>query len=286
MALLRNGGNLYSNTCRYFAASGVYALASAFDGGAAKRNWQNGEHRVTDVTDKSGLPNGYRPPVAWMLPQKAGAMSSRNEARLQIDGSASGALGKNSPAVATLTIDGIAVGGLIAGGVALGTITLTGTADIFAGIGGVATGSITLDGAATAGAVGHLAAGGVLSLSGSVVPYAIGHLGQATTDFGNEFSPSNLARAVWDAAAGDYNAAGSMGEKLNDAGSASNPWTEVIESGYTAAQILRLIAAATQGSAAGLESGAPVFKSLDGSKNRIEATYSSGTRTVTDRDAT
>jgi hypothetical protein len=97
---------------------------------------------------------------------------------------------------------------------------------------------------------------------------------------------SNVGPAVWDAVASANNDPGTMGEKLNDAGSASNPWTEVIESGYTAAEILKLLAAVAQGNASGLESGSPVFKSLDGTKDRIEATYVSGTRTVTGRDVT
>jgi hypothetical protein len=77
-----------------------------------------------------------------------------------------------------------------------------------------------------------------------------------------------------------------LAEKLNDAGSASNPWTEVIESGYTAAEILKLLAAVAQGDASGLEGSSPVFKSIDGLTDRITATYSSGTRTVTGRNAT
>ena len=75
-----------------------------------------------------------------------------------------------------------------------------------------------------------------------------------------------------------------MGEKLNDAGSASNPWTEIIESGYTAAEILRLIVAHAAGAASGLESGTPQFKSLDGTKTRIDGTYAAGERGITDLD--
>jgi hypothetical protein len=103
---------------------------------------------------------------------------------------------------------------------------------------------------------------------------------------GTGLTTANVGPAVWAAIASANNTAGSMGEKLNDAGSASNPWTEVIESGYTAAQILKLIAAAVQGDAEGLESGTPTFKGLDGTTDRITATYSSGTRTVTGRDVT
>jgi hypothetical protein len=103
---------------------------------------------------------------------------------------------------------------------------------------------------------------------------------------GTGLTTANVGPAVWAAIASANNTAGSMGEKLNDAGSASNPWTEVIESGYTAAQILKLIAAAVQGDASGLEDGTPTFKGLDGTTDRITATYSSGTRTVTGRDVT
>jgi hypothetical protein len=39
-------------------------------------------------------------------------------------------------------------------------------------------------------------------------------------------SPAGLAGAVWAAVAATNNDAGSMGEKLNAAGSASNPWTD------------------------------------------------------------
>jgi hypothetical protein len=103
---------------------------------------------------------------------------------------------------------------------------------------------------------------------------------------GTGLSTANVGQAVWAALASANDAAGSMGEKLNDAGSASNPWTEVIESGYTAAEILRLLAAIAQGDASGLENGNPVFKSIDGTKDRVTATYTAGTRVVGSRDVT
>jgi hypothetical protein len=252
MALLRNGALLYPNNNRYLSATGQYGLLRTLDGGAAKRNWGRGWQSVTDVTDKSGLPNGYRHPVAWMLPQKAGAITSRNEAYVTVSGTAAGALGKNSPATATVTISGLAVGGLIAGGVASATLTITGTADIFAGLGTTALATITLDGSATPAATGHLDAAGVLTVNGVVVPYAVGFM-EATTDFGNELSPSALANAVWQ---------------------------RVIEAGFSAESVLRLIAAHAAGAATGLEGANPQFTGLDGSTLRIDGTYSAGTRTI------
>lgn len=60
----------------------------------------------------------------------------------------------------------------------------------------------------------------------------------------------------------------------------------VIEGDLTLVEAMRLLLAFAQGNATGLESGSPVFKSLDGTKNRIVATYAAGTRTVTNRDVT
>jgi hypothetical protein len=59
-----------------------------------------------------------------------------------------------------------------------------------------------------------------------------------------------------------------------------------VEDDLTLKQAIRLLLAAAQGNATGLEGASPVFKSLDGSKDRITATYASGTRTVTARDVT
>jgi len=252
VALICNGALLYRNTNRYLSATGQYGRGSTLDGGGAKRNWQNGWHHITDVTDKSGLPNGYRHPVAWMLPQKAGAITSRNEGYLTLSGLAIGAKGLGGSAAATITINGVAVGGLIAGGVGSGTISISGTADIFAGIVGNASGSITISGTGTAAAQGHFSAAGVLTISGSVVPYAIGSM-VATTDFGDELSPVSLANAVWQRA---------------------------IEAGFTAESILRILAAHAAGSATGLEGSNPQFTGLDGATLRIDGTYSAGTRTI------
>ena len=58
-----------------------------------------------------------------------------------------------------------------------------------------------------------------------------------------------------------------------------------IEGGISLKQALRLLLSVAQGNATGLEGGVVQFKSLDGSKTRITGTYSTGTRTITGRDA-
>jgi hypothetical protein len=53
---------------------------------------------------------------------------------------------------------------------------------------------------------------------------------------------SNVGQAVWAALAADNNTPLTMGEKLNDAGSASNPWTEELPGTYTGDQAGKIIA--------------------------------------------
>ena len=61
-------------------------------------------------------------------------------------------------------------------------------------------------------------------------------------------------------------------------------WASVLESGLSAQAILRLLAAVAVGDASGLDGSPLAFRSLDGTKTRVEGTLTGGTRTVTKRD--
>ena len=61
-------------------------------------------------------------------------------------------------------------------------------------------------------------------------------------------------------------------------------WRTIIEAGYTAEQILRIIAAQAAGAATGLEGTNPQFTGLDGTTIRIDGTYSGGTRSIDNLD--
>jgi hypothetical protein len=61
----------------------------------------------------------------------------------------------------------------------------------------------------------------------------------------------------------------------------------VIENGVTLRQAMRLLLSGSAGDLAGMDTGNYVFKSLDGTKDRIEATVVEGvSRTVTSIDVT
>lgn len=62
--------------------------------------------------------------------------------------------------------------------------------------------------------------------------------------------------------------------------------TAQIEGGLTFRDVLRLMLAVTAGNATGLEAGNPAFKSVDGSKTRVAATYSAGNRSGSSLDPT
>jgi hypothetical protein len=239
------------------------------------------------IAQTSSVPEGTFPgPVSILPPLVGGGMCAANNAS-DITLTTAGSLLSGGPMDGTAGMVFDQTGGLslqvqligdstfaltTSGGLAL-TIALAGdgTATI-TGAGGL---SMVVPVAGNAAVALTTAADlkGNLSLAGNITPFT-------------ELSPEGLAAAVWSAAATSNNVAGSMGEKLNDAGSASNPWTEVIESGLTAAEVLRIIAAFCAGDATGLEGPAQEFKSLDGSKTRIAATYADGTRSVSALDGT
>ena len=66
---------------------------------------------------------------------------------------------------------------------------------------------------------------------------------------------------------------------------ANEIWNHVVESGKSASEILRLIVSHAAGAATGLEGQTPRFKSLDGTKTRIDGTYIDGERSITALDS-
>jgi len=235
--------------------------------------------------DKSALPNGYNTESAWYAAFKTGGMGST----LNIVGS--GSASANILAVkllqASITGDGelTATGSLIVQ--LLAAINGTGAvtdADIQAFLLMVASigGSGDMDGTITG--LAELLAD--LTGTGTLEDSVITGLAEMIADLvvtGTGLTTANVGSAVWGANAAANNVAGTMGEKLNDAGGASNPWTEVIESGYTAADILKLLAAATSGKMT-VAGSSITFTGIDGVTERIAATMSGGGRSDVDLD--
>jgi hypothetical protein len=277
--LIGNGVRLNSNPMRQmFAPLANVVHRAEWAQAGARCNFYAGEATVVSgasIANKSGYPEGLLHPSSWSMPIKAGGMSSRFNAEISLAGS------------------GTAFGGVAAAGTATIEITTTGTAELLALLSGTAT--ITLDssglltaslnatGTATvtltaAGDIGALAeltgtapltitgtasilptgatppiltGTATITITGSLVPYAIGNMTGTTEESG-----------------------------LTPAGIANRVWSQIIEAGFSAEQIVRLLAAHAAGAATGLEGANPQFTGLDGTTLRIDGTYNAGTRTI------
>ena len=179
-------------------------------------------------TKGTSVPDGYGM-KAVVPPYSAGNMSSYNQGRLTLsNGTLTMSAGRNmtgttslslnvgaaqlqlivlavGSATLTLSVPSTSLQGLvnIAGSTSITLTPNTPVLGAFAGLFGAATLTLTESGALTATG----------KLEGHILPYT-------------ELSPQSLAAAVWAALSADNNASGTMGEKLNAAGSASNPWTD------------------------------------------------------------
>lgn len=257
----------------------------------ALRNFHVGEATViagAGISLWSGYPLGSLHPASWSLPNKAGAMVSRGNIigsggasgpmqsgyNIAADVTGSGGITASAGLIITLAAAIAGSGGVTSGATkALATMvaSLAGSGNITAAAAGLAAMTANLTGAGSMNANNTALA----DITASIVGY-----GEATSQ--------GIRDAVWSAIASEFNAAGSMGAKLNTASSggvdtgalADAVWAKVIEAGYTADQILRLLAAHAAGAATGLDGANPQFVGLDGTTVRIDGTLAAGTRTI------
>ncbi len=257
MGLLANGFRDSSGVYQTFgatASNNAYPSArmANYARTGAIRNLTAGQG-ITD--DKVGLPSGNRHPSAWMMPQKGGALAARNTITGEGDASITMASGVNGEASLTgagdLTGTGALIVSLVAALTGSGTIT-NASAIAFLQLAASLAGAGDLAGAATA--IGHAAAALQGDGDASGTATALGTLAASIVVTGTGLSTANVGAAVW---------------------------AQVIEAGFTAEQILRVLAAFAAGDGADLEGGNPEFTGLDGATTRIAGTYSAGTRNVT-----
>lgn len=263
MGLIANGfrdsGGLYltsgatvSNNAYPSAIHANFALAGSL------RNSLFGEGITNDY---AGHPSGYRNGGATVMPQKAGALAARNTMNGAGEMSDADAWAvKLAEAAITGSGSLTAFGGLIVQLVA--AITGSGTVT-------------NADVKAFLSAIAALTGSGAIS---SAVRTGLGALLAATTGSGTAGGSTATGIGELDA---DIVAYGSLTpEGIRDA-----VWAQIVEAGYTAEQILRLLAAHAAGAATGLEGADMRYTGLDGTTTRIDGNYSGGTRTIDSLDA-
>jgi hypothetical protein len=222
----------------------------------ALRNF-HGEARVTNESIKASYPSGYRHPYTWSMARTTGALASRLEMQGDSTLTAAGALGRNLEASfgGTSTLD--ATGQLVVSATAsiAGTSSMTG--NLLAALGGDASlaGTSSMTGTLTARGWVTATLAGTSGLSAT--SYATGRLEADLTPF-TELSPTSLAEAVW---------------------------TQALEAGYTAEQMMRVMAAALAGEVSGAGTSTVTIRDIADTADRIVASVDgTGNRTAVTLD--
>jgi len=201
--------------------------------GGTVQNFYLGDHVISGETDKSSFPGGYNPPYSWILAPKAGGISSRNNTTFSVTATAAIAGGLPGSASATVTFSTTATGGLIVSGSGSAQIDFSSSGTLISVADGSGSATLTFSTSALIGALAGVSGSATITLSPDATSYAVGFMSGTSTNE-TEFSEAALARAVWSALKADYDEAGTMGEALNNAGSAGDPWSTALPGSYTA----------------------------------------------------
>lgn len=232
MALLGNYSVILKNPATFIGGTQVSNCRNAFNQiGQIRRRYYADTTEGLPLT--AALPTGTEPSYSYLIPYKGGEMSSTTAVRGSGSLTSNIASGKALESVLTGsgTINNASlslVTSLIAALSGSGTLTgsMVGTIQMASALAG--SGSLT----ASAGLIANIVA--ELAGSGSLTSDLKGKLSMAADIFVNSGTAevNQLVAAIWSALAADYNESGTMGEKLNGAGSAGDPWTTDLD-GYT-----------------------------------------------------
>jgi len=230
MALIGNYSVILKNPATFTGGTQVSNCRNAFNATGQLRQRYYPE-TVEGLPATTALPEGYLSPHSYMLPYELGSMTTSN-----FNGAATLAYTGVSGLSGEVTMAGTGVfeatGGLLAGL----ELTISGSGDLALVGGGLLEAIVAMAGEGLLTAAIGATAGLTLNLSGirsmSLSPSGTGEMvleiyvneSQATVD--------QIVAAVWSAIATEYNVSGTMGNKLNGAGSAGDPWTTDLDS-YT-----------------------------------------------------
>lgn len=242
----------------------------------------------TTVISGAAIPAGAYPPSSFYPPQTAGQMSMR------IYGV--GVLSSDLSASLPMSIDLTGSGDLdaTAGLVISMLCNMTGTGDLTADIQGLIDMSCDMTGmgdlTATISAYGNMAIDmlGEGDLEATIAAY--GNMAIDIVVTGTGLTTANVGQAVWSALAALNDDPNTMGELLNNASAGGNPWDVVIEGGYTAAELLRLLASVAAGKTSINDLGGGnanvLFRDLQDTKDRVDADMTGSDRTNVTLDLT
>lgn len=221
--LLGNYTLILANPATFIGGTQVSNCRQAFNQSGQLRQRYYPE-TIEGLPTTTALPEGYLAPNAWMLPYDIGSMTTSN-----LNGSGSLASAGVAGLGGVVIMDGVGVleasGGLLAGL----QVALSGNGNLSALGGGLLEAIVAMAGqgllsgalGATAGLTVEMAGIGTLTAS----PQGTGEMVLEIYVNESQATVNQIVAAVWSALAAEYNESGTMGQKLNGAGSAGDPWT-------------------------------------------------------------
>jgi hypothetical protein len=131
----------------------------------------------------------------------------------------------------------------------------------------------------TAEAMGALLSGAGLFNSSAYVKEVL----SAILDAGSRPSALDIAQEIWQSQTSQYNTAGTMGNKVNSAGSGGNPWTSLVEGNISTLEALRIILSILVGKTTIVKStsnntATVTFRNASGTKAKIIANMTGSER--------
>jgi hypothetical protein len=231
--LTRNGTSLGSNPSWHGGASVLHVSLSNYIRPGSRRNWYASPATSVAPAVNNGMPSGAEHPAAWMLPRKGGGLAAFNTVRGSGSVTAGLSMGKAMDAalLGSGAISAASLGLVVQMASALaGSGLLSGSLQTVAGMAANLSGSGSMT--ASLGLIVSVAA--ALAGSGSVSGNLRGTLSLDADIFVNqsEATVQQIVDAVWNALAADYNTPLTMGNKMNSAGNAGDPWSTALPGSY------------------------------------------------------
>ena len=220
---------------------------------------------------RDGFPTGTNPPYSLVMGDKGALLSSTNT----ISGSSSvtSSMAKGLAAQSALTGSGTISGSLSL--IVRLACNILASGNISASLVGKLEMASALAGQGQLTASLNLLAFVVSSITGSgTISGTFKGNASLSADISSSstLSPENLAAAVWNSIAASFNTAGTMGNKMNSAASAGDPWSTSLPASYTGTQAGNILAQ--------IQTLVDELHQLEGLKNGVPMTVTPTNRSV------
>jgi hypothetical protein len=255
-------GNRHLNNRTAWRHSGAFAPQSGL------MSHVNVTLRESGFGRRVAVPRGYGK-KALAPPVESGQVSSFGRCRIQIDAAGVGALGRQVTGQAVLTIEATLAGGLVVSATGSASLAIDATLAPSGVLTASGTAALAITATAAVYGIAQVTGQAVLSITGTLQPLGIGYV-RGTTDI--QVGLADVPRQVWTYLAAAANDPGTMGAKLNAAGSGG------VDTGALADAIL------ARSLAGGADGGRTVRDALRASRNRV--VISGSTLTVYAEDDT